>query len=143
MKILLKPKKSGDHGESIIENPITSNFKEGLSILEYFIDSLSLKGRNSYTKTAHQNDINLIKNILKESGYYFSEVKTSLTNNKSILKGINKLIVNKAKIDKISFIGDKKIKDRKLKNVITSEEDKFWKFISKNIYLDKSRIIYP
>merc|ERR1711985_157470 len=35
--LMAKPKKSGDHGESIIENPITTNFREGLSILEYFI----------------------------------------------------------------------------------------------------------
>ena len=37
---MAKPKKSGDHGESIIENPITTNFSEGLSILEYFISTL-------------------------------------------------------------------------------------------------------
>jgi len=37
--LMAKPKKSGDHGESIIENPITTNFKEGLSILEYFIST--------------------------------------------------------------------------------------------------------
>ena len=37
--LMAKPKKSGDHGESIIENPITKNFKEGLSILEYFIST--------------------------------------------------------------------------------------------------------
>ena len=132
---------------TIIENPIIETIEiTGVKVAkfeEYLLDSLSLKGRNSYTKTAHQNDINLIKNILKESGYYFSEVKTSLTNNEDqnsirLLYTIN--LGNKAKIDKISFIGDKVIKDRKLKNVITSEEAKFWKFISKNIYLDKSRI---
>ena len=37
--LMTKPKKSGDHGESIIENPITTNFSEGLSILEYFIST--------------------------------------------------------------------------------------------------------
>ncbi len=37
--LMAKPKKSGDHGESIIENPITTNFREGLSILEYFIST--------------------------------------------------------------------------------------------------------
>ena len=36
---MAKPKKSGDHGESIIENPIVTNFSEGLSILEYFIST--------------------------------------------------------------------------------------------------------
>jgi len=46
----------------------------------------------------------------------------------------------KAYIDKIKFIGDKKIKDRKLKRIIASEENKFWKFISNKKFLDKKRI---
>ena len=43
-------------------------------------------------------------------------------------------------IQKIIFIGDKKYKDRKLHSIITSEEAKFWKFISKGKYLDEERI---
>ncbi|RXG25001.1 DNA-directed RNA polymerase subunit beta' [Leeuwenhoekiella aequorea] len=37
--LMAKPKKSNDGGGAIIENPILSNFKEGLSILEYFIST--------------------------------------------------------------------------------------------------------
>jgi len=37
--LMAKPQKSGDVGNEIIENPILSNFKEGLSILEYFIST--------------------------------------------------------------------------------------------------------
>ncbi|AXO81486.1 DNA-directed RNA polymerase subunit beta' [Olleya aquimaris] len=37
--LMAKPKKSTAGGGSIIENPILSNFKEGLSILEYFIST--------------------------------------------------------------------------------------------------------
>jgi DNA-directed RNA polymerase subunit beta' len=37
--LMAKPQKSGSAGGEIIENPILSNFKEGLSILEYFISS--------------------------------------------------------------------------------------------------------
>ena len=40
-------------------------------------------------------------------------------------------------INKISFIGDKKYKSRKLRTIIKSEEGKFWKFISSNKYLNK------
>ena len=36
---MAKPKKSNIGGGEIIENPILSNFKEGLSILEYFIST--------------------------------------------------------------------------------------------------------
>lgn len=37
--LMAKPRKSGSSGGEIIENPILSNFKDGLSVLEYFIST--------------------------------------------------------------------------------------------------------
>ena len=37
--LMAKPQKSGSTGAEIIENPILANFKEGLSVLEYFIST--------------------------------------------------------------------------------------------------------
>ena len=37
--LMAKPRKSGDTGAAIIENPILSNFVDGLSVLEYFIST--------------------------------------------------------------------------------------------------------
>ena len=37
--LMAKPQKSGSTGADIIENPILANFKEGLSVLEYFIST--------------------------------------------------------------------------------------------------------
>jgi len=37
--LMAKPRKSGDTGGAIIENPILSNFQDGLSVLEYFIST--------------------------------------------------------------------------------------------------------
>jgi len=37
--LMAKPQKSGASAQAVIENPIISNFKEGLSILEYFIST--------------------------------------------------------------------------------------------------------
>lgn len=37
--LMAKPQKSGSTGSEIIENPILANFKEGLSVLEYFIST--------------------------------------------------------------------------------------------------------
>ena len=37
--LMTKPQKAGSEGPQTIENPILSNFKEGLSVLEYFISS--------------------------------------------------------------------------------------------------------
>jgi len=37
--LMAKPRKSGSSGSEVIENPILANFKEGLSVLEYFIST--------------------------------------------------------------------------------------------------------
>jgi len=37
--LMAKPRRSGSSGSEIIENPILSNFKDGLSVLEYFIST--------------------------------------------------------------------------------------------------------
>ena len=37
--LMAKPRKSGDTGGAVIENPILANFVEGLSVLEYFIST--------------------------------------------------------------------------------------------------------
>ncbi len=37
--LMAKPRKSGSTGNEVIENPVLSNFKEGLSVLEYFIST--------------------------------------------------------------------------------------------------------
>ena len=48
--------------------------------------------------------------------------------------------MSRAIIKKINFQGDKIFKDSKLRNVIKSEEGKFWKFITSNKYLDERKI---
>ena len=44
------------------------------------------------------------------------------------------------KISSINFIGNKSIRSNRLRDVIASEEDKFWKFISKNTNLSENLI---
>ena len=48
--LMAKPQKSGSGGGSVIENPIISNFLEGLSVLEYFISTHG--ARKGLTDTA-------------------------------------------------------------------------------------------
>ena len=83
-------------------------------------------------------------NFLKDEGYYFSTL-TSYYND----LGDNKIdlfyqidLGKKSKISKISFIGDKKYKDSTLKNIILSEEYKFWKFLSGKKYLNENLISF-
>ncbi len=129
------------------ENPIIEDVKidgiKGKQLNEYLLEQISLKNRKSFTNFLLQRDINLIKNILKTSGYYFVEITPLIKINEEL--NSVRLIYEidqgpKAKIKKISFIGEKKIKDKKLLEVIASEEHRFWKFISNKVYLDQSRI---
>ena len=88
-------------------------------------------------------DINLIYNILKTNGYYFADITSSKSLNDELntidLK-IDVELGEKAKIKKIVFLGEKIFKDKRLKEVIVSEEHKFWKFISKNVYINQELI---
>ena len=132
---------------TVIENPIIEDVQiNGIKsdkLTEILFDKIKLKNRNSYVETLFLSDLNLIKNIIKNSGYYFADIKTSsiLNEQQNSIRLVYDINLGKrAKIEKVQFIGDKKIKDRKLKNIITTEESKFWKFLSQNVYLNYERI---
>jgi len=132
---------------SVVENPIIEDVQingvKSKNLTELLTDKIKLKNRSSYIESSFLSDINLVKNILKSSGYYFAEIKTTseLNEEQNSIRLIYDISLGKrAKIREVQFIGDKKIKDRKLKNIITSEESKFWKFISQSVYLNYDRI---
>ena len=132
---------------SLVENPIIEDVEilgiKNKSFLENIYDSISLKDRMSYTENQLNSDINLIKNILKSNGFYFAEINSSLTKNDDLNSVRLKIEIDqgeKARIKDIIFLGDKKIKDKKLLEVIASEEHKFWKFVSRKVYLNESLI---
>jgi outer membrane protein insertion porin family len=133
---------------NVIENPIIQTvFIKGIKrkkTEESLYEILSLKDRSSYNLSSVNIDENTILNYLKEQGYYFSKITSSyqdLGDNKiDLLYEVD--LGDKAKISKISFIGDKKFKDSILRNVILSEEYRFWKLISGKKYLNENLINY-
>ena len=130
------------------ENPIIQNIDfrgiKALKILEGLKKNTTLKSRSSFNEVLLEKDKNEIKIFLKDIGYYFSKIeilKEDLEDNKvNIIYNIS--LGEKAKIKKISFIGEKIFKDKKLKAVILSEEYKPWKFITGKKYLNESMISY-
>ena len=104
-------------------------------------EDITLKPKSSFNNFILKKDINKILNILKQSGYYFAkvEVREEINPNNTINIIYDVTMGEKALIKKIKFIGDKKFKSRKLFSVITSEENKIWKFLSKSVYLNKER----
>ena len=133
---------------NVLENPIIQTvFINGIKrkkTEESLYEILSLKNRSSYNLVLLNKDENAILNYLKDKGFYFSTITSSyvdLGDNKiDLLYDIQ--LGKKAKISKISFVGDKKFKDSALRSVILSEEYKFWKFISGKKYLNQNLINY-
>ena len=132
---------------SVIENPIIEKLEitgiKSKTIIEEISKVIFLKDRMSYNKNLVSVDIKNINNLLKTNGYYFADVKSSFEKNEmlnSVKLKYNIDLGKKAKIKKISFLGDKKIKDKKLLEIIASEEHKFWKFISNNVYLNEGLV---
>ncbi len=128
------------------ENPLIQNIDyngvKSKKILEEIKKDLNLKSRSSYNQTLLAEDKNKILGKLQSLGYYFSNIETSIEtlddNKVNISYDID--IGKKAKLKKISFIGNKIYKSSKLKNIIVSEEYKFWKFISGRKYLKEDII---
>ena len=131
---------------SIIENPIIQSIKingiKNKSILTQVTDVTKKSEKYPYLKSKILEQNNLLLNIVRASGFYFSEIDTKIVDNEDnsvdIIYDFN--LNKRAIIKKISFQGDKIFKESKLRNVIKSEEGRFWKFITSNKYLDERKI---
>jgi len=132
---------------NVVENPIIENIsyegvknKKTLSIIS---ENALVKSRSSFNKNTIKKEKINITNILKDLGYYNSSIDVSITDLKNNLVDINFNINlgKKAKIKKITFIGSKIFKDKRLRNVITSTEYKFWKIISGRKYLNQNLVL--
>ncbi len=125
-----------------IINQIIIRGEPSKKISEEIKKNLKLKEKNSFIKSYLANDINIIKRLYSSIGYNFVEIDTKVNEldkeNFDLLIDIKR--GEKTKISSIKFIGDKKIKDKKLRDIIASEEDKFWKFISKNTNFSQNLI---
>ena len=129
----------------VVENPIIEDIEiigiNNKKLLGNIYENITLQNRTSFTENLLKKDIELIKTINKSAGFYFVEVVTSINKDENLNSIRLKINVNqgeRAKIKKIIFIGDKKIKDKKLLEIIASEEHKFWKFISQKVYLNEN-----
>ncbi len=131
---------------NVVELPIIEsiNFKgiKSKSLKELITKDLQLKSRSSLNNITLKEDKNKILFNLRQKGYFFSKVdvyKEELQNGRINIT-YNIELGDKAKIKKISFVGNKIFKDSKLKNLIASEEYKFWKIISGKKYLNENLI---
>ncbi len=128
------------------EKPIIQNVEyEGIkskTILAEIKSKRILKPKSSFDKNLLQKDRSNLLKTLKNIGYFFPSVENLVEDagneNLNLIYKID--LGSKSKIKKISFVGDKVYKDKKLKNIIISEEYKFWKFISGRKFLNENLI---
>ncbi len=103
---------------------------------------IKLKSKRSFVKSFLTEDIQKIKNLYASVGYNSAEVEAKIkkidNDNFDLLFEIDR--GEQTKIKSISFIGNNSIRGNRLRDVIASEEDKFWKIISKNTNLSENLI---
>jgi len=109
--LMAKPQKSGATGSEIIENPILSNFKEGLSVLEYFISThgarkgladTALKTADAGYLTRRLVDVSQDVIITEEDcGTLRGLVATAIKNNEDIVESLYERILGRTTVHDI------------------------------------------
>ena len=97
-------------------------------------ETLKLKEKRPFVKSFLAQDIEIIKKLYSSVGYNSSSVEAKV---KKIDEDSLDILIeiergDKSKISTINFIGNKNIRSNRLRDIIASEEDKFWKFLTNN-----------
>ena len=118
----------------IIVGEKSNNYKDQIKKI------INLKEKKSFIKSYVLSDLEKIKSLYSSIGYNSANVE--IKTNKITASSFDVLIEiergEKTKIRKINFIGNQSISDRKLRDVVASEEHKFWKILSRNTNFNKS-----
>ena len=131
----------------LIENKLVQTIIiEGIkstTIKNTILESLIIKEKAPFNESDISKDLSNIKRSLTSEGYYLSNIDSNIieNNNNTVNIVFNIDIGDKSKISIIEFTGDKIFKTKTLKNIITSEENKFWKFISSNKFLNEQKLL--
>ena len=122
--------------EIIIIGEKTTKYKEEIK------KQIKSKKNGPFVKSLIANDEDTIKQLYGSLGFNFLDVKSKVETFEK--KRVNLYFEiekgKKTKISKINFKGDRKIRDRRLRDIITSQESKFWKVITQNTRLNRSNI---
>ena len=131
---------------TVDENPLVDriifNGEKAKKYKETILEQLLISEKAPFVENNIKRDVNKIKSIYRDLGFYFvkidAEIEKLEKNRVNIIYTIDK--GEEAKIAKIYFLGDKKIRDKRLRDIIISQESKFWKVLSKNVYLNEQKI---
>ena len=109
--LMAKPQKSGSTGSQIIENPILANFKEGLSVLEYFISTHGARKGLADTalKTADagyltRRLVDVAQDVIiqeEDCGTLRGLVATAIKNNEEVVASLYERIIGRTTVHDI------------------------------------------
>jgi len=109
--LMAKPQKSGSTGSQIIENPILANFKEGLSVLEYFISThgarkgladTALKTADAGYLTRRLVDVSQDVIIQEEDcGTLRGLIASAIKNNEEVVASLSERIIGRTTVHDI------------------------------------------
>jgi DNA-directed RNA polymerase subunit beta' len=109
--LMAKPQKAGNTGAEIIENPVLSNFREGLSILEYFISTHGARKGLADTalKTADagyltRRLVDVAQDVIineQDCGTLRGLSMTALKNNDDVVETLNDRIVGRVAVNDV------------------------------------------
>ncbi len=122
--------------EIIIVGEEANKYKEAIK------KNIKSKKNGPFVKSLIADDEIIIKKLYSSLGFNFLEIKSKVETFPK--KRVNVYFEiekgEKTKISKINFKGDRKIRDRRLRDIITSQESKFWKVLTRNTNLNQSNI---
>ncbi len=130
----------------VVENPIIQSISingvKNKELRKKLLEITKKSEKYPYLKNKIKDQRNFLFNAVRSNGFYFAKIETKLINNQNNSVDIiyNFILGERAIIKKINFTGNKIFKDSKLRNIIKSEEGKFWKIISSDKYLDERKI---
>ena len=131
---------------NVEENPIIENINyQGIKkkkLIDLLKNDALIKSRSSYNEYLVNEEKKRLLNTLKNIGYYNADVDIYVENQENnLIELIIKFnLGSRAKIKKITFLGNKIFKDNKLKRVIASSEYKYWKFLSGRKFLNENTV---
>ena len=103
---------------------------------------IKTKEKQAFIKSFLSDDVELIKKLYSSQGYNFANIETKIRkiddDNLDLVIEIDR--GEQTKISTISFIGDKIFSSYRLRQIVASQEDKFWKIISKNTNFSENLI---
>ena len=126
--------------EIIVTGEKATKFKDAIK------ENIKSKKNGPFIKSFVAEDEKMIKKLYSTLGFNFLEVNSKIEtfSKKRVNVYFELKKGERTNISKINFKGDRKVRDRRLRDIITSQENKFWKILTqntkvnpKNLELDK------